>query len=247
MRMAVIVSGVLMAMAGAAQAAEIKVLGTPGVREFYVELGAQFEKATGHKLRTEWAGNADVTKRIGGGETVDLVIMAAEPLDDLAKRGKIVSDSRVNVARSGVAVAVRAGAPKPDISSGQALKKTLLATKSIAYSAGPSGLYIAALVKQMGIADEIKSKMRQVLPGEAVGELVARGDAEIGFHQMSELLPVKGIDIIGPLSPDVQKITVFAAGIHAGAKEADAAQALIKFITAPAAVPVIKKHGMEPG
>src|SRR5260370_7122629 len=124
---------------------------------------------------------------MGGGGRVALVIMAAEPLDDLAKRGKIVSDSRVNVAKSGVAVAVRAGAPKPDISSGEALKKTLLAAKSIAYSAGPSGLYIAALVNQMGIADEIKSKIRQVLPGDAAAPLVARGDPEAGFHPQGEL------------------------------------------------------------
>jgi molybdate transport system substrate-binding protein len=245
--MAAIATGTLLAMTGAAQAAEIKVLGTPAVREFYVELVAQFEKASGHKVTTEWAGTVDVMKRIGGGETVDLIIMARDSLDELAKRGKIVSDSRVNVARSGVGVAVRAGAPKPDISSGDALKKTMLAAKSIAYSSGPSGVYIGELVQRMGVADQLKAKMKQIPPGEAVGDLVARGEAELGFHQISELLPVKGIDIVGPLSPDVQRITVFAAGLHASAKEADAARALIKFITAPAAAGVIKKHGMEPG
>jgi len=142
---------------------------------------------------------------------------------------------------------VRAGAPRPAISSGDAVKQTLLAAKSIAYSSGPSGIYLASLVQRMGIADQIKARMKQIPPGEAVGDLVARGEAEIGLHQMSELLPVKGIDIVGPLPPDVQQITVFSAGLHVGAANADAAQALVRFITAPAAAAAIKKHGMEPG
>ena len=233
-------------LSGMAQAADIKVLGTPGVREFYAELVAQFEKDTGHKVSTAWAGTVDVTKRISGGETVDLVIMAGNSLEELIRLGKIVPGSRVDVARSGIGVAVRAGAPKPDISSGEAVKQMLLAARSIAYSSGPSGIYLAGLMQRMGIADQMKPKMKQIPPGEAVGDLVARGEAEIGFHQMSELLPVKGIDIVGPLPPDVQQITVFSAGLHAGAGNADAAQALVRFITAPAAAAVIKKHGMEP-
>jgi molybdate transport system substrate-binding protein len=234
-------------IAGMARAAEIKVLGTPGVREFYIELVAQFEKESGHKVATVWAGTVDVTKRISGGETVDLVIMAGNSLEELIRLGKIVPGSRVDIAKSGIGIAVRAGAPRPDISSGEAVKQTLLATRSIAYSSGPSGIYLAGLVQRMGIADQIKQKMKQIPPGEAVGDLVARGEAEIGLHQMSELLPVKGIDIVGPLPPDVQQITVFSAGLHMGASDADAAQALVRFITAPAAAAVIKKHGMEPG
>jgi molybdate transport system substrate-binding protein len=233
--------------AGNARAADITVLGTPGVREFYAELVAQFEKETGHKVATTWAGTVDVTKRISGGETVDLVIMAGNSLEELIRLGKIVPGSRVDVARSGIGLAVRAGAPRPDISSGDAVKQTLLAAKSIAYSSGPSGIYLAGLVQRMGIADQIKQKMKQIPPGEAVGDLVARGEAEIGLHQMSELLPVKGIDIVGPLPPDVQQITVFSAGLHVGASNPDAAQALVRFITAPAAAAAIKKHGMEPG
>ncbi len=234
-------------MAGIAQAAEIKVLGTPGVREFYAELVSQFEKETGHKVSTVWAGTVDVNKRISGGETVDLVIMAGNSLDELTRLGKIVPGSRVDVAKSGIGLAVRAGTPRPDISSGEAVKQTLLAARSIAYSSGPSGVYLAGLVQRMGIADQIKQKMKQIPPGGAVGELVARGEAEIGLHQMSELLPVKGIDIVGPLPPDVQQITVFSAGLHAGASNPDAAKALVRFISAPSAAAVIKKHGMEPG
>lgn len=234
-------------LAGIVQAAEIRVLGTPGVREFYVELVARFEQESGHKVSTVWAGTVDVTKRISGGEVVDLVIMAGDSLDELTRRGRIVAGSRVDVAKSGVGVAVRAGASKPDISSGEAVKQALLAAKSIAYSSGPSGVYFASLVQRMGIADQIRQNMKQVPPGESVGELVARGEAEIGFHQVSELMPVKGIDIVGPLPPDIQQITVFSAGLHVSAAQADAAKALVRFITAPSAVPVIRKHGMEPG
>jgi molybdate transport system substrate-binding protein len=231
--------------AGMAQAAELKVLGTPGVREFYAELVPEFERASGHQVATVWAGTVDVMKRIGGGETVDLVIVASDSLDELIKLGKVMS--RVDLAKSGIGIAVRAGALRPDITSADAIKKTLLAAKSIAYSSGPSGVYFAGLVKRMGIADEIATRMKQIPPGGSVGELVARGEAEIAIHQQSELLPVKGIDIVGPLPADVQKITVFSAGLHVGAREGDAAKALVAFLTAPAAVPVIKKHGMDPG
>jgi len=174
------------------------------------------------------------------------VIMAAGAIDELIKLGKIAAGSRVDLAKSGVGVAVRAGAPRPDISSGEALKRAVLAAKSIVYSHGPSGVYIAGLFQRMGIAEELKSKIKQV-QGEPAGAVVARGEAEIGFQQMSELLPVPGIDLLGPLPADVQQITVFSAGLHVGAKAPDAARALVKFMTAPAAVPVIRKKGMEPG
>jgi molybdate transport system substrate-binding protein len=142
---------------------------------------------------------------------------------------------------------VRAGAPKPDISSADAVKRAMLAAKSIAYSTGPSGVYIAALFQRMGIADQIKDKVKIGAPGVPIGGIIARGEAEIGFQQVSELLPVAGIDYIGPLPPDIQQITVFASGIHTGATQADAAKALVKFLTSPQAAPVIKKKGMEPG
>ena len=173
--------------------------------------------------------------------------MAGPALDGLIKQGKIVAGSRVDLVKSGVGVAVRAGAPRPDISSGEALKRTLLAAKSVGYSQGPSGVYIEGLFQRLGIADALKPKSKQTQPGNPVGVLIARGEAEIGFQQISELLPIAGIDYLGPLPPDIQHVTVFAAGLHAGAKEAEAAKALVKFLTAPAAVPVIKKHGLEPG
>src|SRR6185437_5728888 len=176
-------------------------------------------------------------------EMVDLAIMSGKAIEELVKLG--ILREYTALARSGVAMAVRAGAPKPDISSGDALKATVLAAKSVGYSAGPSGVYLIGLFERMGIAGALKDKVKQV-SGQPVGELVANGDVEIGFQQMSELLPVGGIDIVGPLPPDVQQITTFAAGLRASANSPSAARALVKFLTAPEAAPVIRRKGMEP-
>ena len=230
-----------------ASAAEIKVLASGATKEAYLELVPQFEKASGHKVVTTWAGTVDIKKRIAAGEVFDLIVVAGPEIDEFIKQGKMAAGSRVDLMKSGVGAAVRAGAPKPDISSAEALKKAVLAAKTVGYSTGPSGVYMDALFERMGIAAQIKPKLKQTPPGVLIGTIVASGEAEIGFQQVSELIHVSGIDFIGPLSADVQKITVFSSGIHAGAKEPDAAKALVKFITAPAAAPVIKKHGMEPG
>jgi molybdate transport system substrate-binding protein len=212
-------------------------------KEAYLELVPEFERATGHKVVTIWAPSVQMMTRLKGGETVDLVILSAAALDEIVKAG--ILSERFDIAKCGVAAAVRAGAPRPDISSGEALKRAVLAAKSIVYSTGPSGIYLAGLFQRMGIADQIKSRVKQV-QGEPAGAPVARGEAELGFQQMSELLPVGGIDIIGPLPPDVQEITTFSAGLHAGAREPEAAKALVRFFQAPAAAPVIRKKGMEP-
>lgn len=240
------VTGILL-FAGAATAAEIKVLSSNAIKETYLELVPGFERVTEHKVATTWAGTVEIMKRMQAGETFDLIIMAGPSLDELVKLGKIVPGSRVDLVKSGVGVAVRAGAPKPDISSSDAVKKALLAARSIGFSTGPSGVYLAGLFQRMGIADEIKPKLKQVPPGVPVGTIIASGEAEIGFQQVSELIHVAGIDYLGPLPADIQRITVFSGGIHTGTKQADAAKALVKFLTAPAAVPVIKKHGLEPG
>jgi molybdate transport system substrate-binding protein len=239
-------AGILL-FAGAATAAEIKVLSSNAIKETYLELVPGFERVTEHKVATTWAGTVEIMKRMQAGETFDLIIMAGPSLDELVKLGKIVPGSRVDLVKSGVGVAVRAGAPKPDISSSDAVKKALLAARSIGFSTGPSGVYLAGLFQRMGIADEIKPKLKQVPPGVPVGTIIASGEAEIGFQQVSELIHVAGIDYLGPLPADIQRITVFSGGIHTGTKQADAAKALVKFLTAPAAVPVIKKHGLEPG
>jgi molybdate transport system substrate-binding protein len=177
---------------------------------------------------------------------VDVVILAAGALDELIKQGKVVPGSRVDLARSSIGMAVRAGAPKPDISTVDALKRTLLEAKSIAYSASASGVYLSQeLFQRLGIADQIQGKCKRIA-SEPVGVVVARGDAEIGFQQISELLPVAGIDYVGPLPLEVQRVTVFSAGVAVGAKQPGAARALIKFLASPGVVPVIKKTGLEP-
>jgi molybdate transport system substrate-binding protein len=230
-----------------ANAAEIRVLSSNAIKEAYLELVPQFEKASEHKVSTTWAPTVEIMKRMAAGETFDLVIMASDGIEKLTKDGKLTAGSRVDLVKSGIGVAVRKGAAKVDLSSGDAVKKALLAAKSIAYSTGPSGVYLANLFARMGIADEIKPKVKVVTPGVPVGTLVASGEAELGFQQVSELLPVAGIDYLGPLPPDIQHTTVFAGAQHVGAKVPDAAKAWVKFLTAPAAMPVIKSKGLEPG
>jgi molybdate transport system substrate-binding protein len=224
---------------------EIKVMASLAIREAYLELAPQFEKESGHKVVTEWVGMIDIKKRLLAGESVDLVVGSAAAVDELIQARKL-APGRMDLAKSGVAVAVRAGAPRPDIGSGDALKRALLAAKSIGLSSGPSGVYLSGLFKRMGIADQVKGRITQTPPGTPVGPLIARGEVEIGFQQLSELLPTKGIDIVGPLPADIQVITVFSAGMHAGARKPEAAKALVRFLTSPAAGPVMRKKGLDP-
>jgi molybdate transport system substrate-binding protein len=234
-------------LSGVAGAAEIKVLSTQATEEAYKELTPQFEKASGHKVTTVFTGTLGALKRLGSGETYDLLIMARQQIDELSQSGKVVAGSRTDIAKSGVGVAVGKGKPKPDIRTVDALKKSLLAAKSIGYSTGPSGIYVVTMFQKMGIADEIKSKLKQTPTGVFVGSIIASGEAEIGFQQVSELSFFPGIDYVGPVPAEVQLITVFSAGISAGTKQADAAKALVSFITAPAAAAVFKKHALDPG
>jgi molybdate transport system substrate-binding protein len=222
---------------------QVKVMLSAAFKEAYLELVPQFERATGHKVESLWVPSVQMMSRLKGGEIVDLVILSAAALEELRKAG-LVSE-RTDLARSGIGVAVKSGARKPDLSSGEAVKRAVLAAKGIAYSTGPSGIYLIKLFERMGIAEAVQSKVKQV-QGEPAGGVVARGEAEIAFQQVSELLPVPGIDFVGPLPADIQQITVFSAGLHAAAKQPDAARALVKFLTAPAAAPVIRKKGMEP-
>jgi len=240
------VLGAIMA-AGVANAAEIKVIGSPGTRAPYTLLVPGFEKATGHTVMTTWGGVTAVAKRVADGEVADVVMLPAPQIDDLIKLGKLVPETRVNVATSGVGVAIRTGAPKIDASSSDGIRKALLGAKTIAYSAGPSGLHMERLIAKWGLTNQLKSKIVPPIPNVPIGEMVARGDAEIGFQQVSELLPVKGIDYLGPLPADIQEITVFAAAMHKAAGPADAARALLKYLSAPEAATIFRKTGMEPG
>ena len=225
--------------------AEITVLLSAAFKEAYVELVPRFERASGHKVATLWAPSVEIMKRMKAGEIVDLVIVSAPSIEALKELGIVGMNGRSDLATCGVGVAVKAGAPRPDLSSGEAVKRAVLGAGSIVYSHGPSGVYLEGLFERMGIADAIESKVKRV-QGEPAGALVARGAAELGFQQVCELLPVPGIDLVGPLPPDIQEITTFSSGIHAKARAPDAARALVEFLTSPDAAPVIVAKGMTP-
>jgi molybdate transport system substrate-binding protein len=230
---------------------EIRVMTSGGFTAAYNEVIPEFERLAKTKVFTAYGasmGNApdSIPSRLQRGEPVDIVILASEALDDLIKQGKVVPGSRVDLVRSSIGVAVRAGTPKPDIGSVESLKRALLAAKSIAYSASASGVYVSTeLFQRLGIAAQALPKSKRI-ESERVGAVVARGDAEIGFQQISELLPIPGISYLGPLPPAVQKVTVFSAGIAAGSTSQAAAQKLIDYLRSPAVRPVIIKSGLEP-
>jgi molybdate transport system substrate-binding protein len=238
-------------LAGPASAAEVKVMISGGLTAAYKALIPEYEHASGNTVVTAFGPSMGTTQnaipvRLERGEPVDVLILVGYALDDLIKKGKAVGDSKVDLVRSPIAIAVRAGAPKPDIGSVDALKRALLAAKSVAYSDSASGVYVSTeLFSKLGIAEEMKGKAKMI-PATPVGEIVAQGDAEIGFQQMSELMPVPGIDIVGPLPAEVQKITIFSAGVSATAKEPDAAKSLIQFLNSAQAAPVLVKSGLEP-
>ena len=226
---------------------ELKVLSTQATEDTYRELVPQFEKATGHKVATIFTGTLDAQKRLAAGENYDMIIMAAPAIDAQIKAGKVVSGSRVDLAKSGVGLAVPKGAPKPDISTTEALKKTLLAAKSIGYSTGPSGVYMISLFEKLGLMDQVKPKLKQTPTGVFVGTIIANREVEVGFQQVSEVGNFPGVDYVGPLPADVQQMTVFSSGIVVDAREAEPARALLKFLTTPEAGAAFRKRGMEPG
>jgi molybdate transport system substrate-binding protein len=228
-------------------AAELKVLSTQATEDTYRELVPEFEKATGHKVATIFTGTLDAQKRLAAGENYDMIIMASPAIDAQIKAGKVVSGSRVDLAKSGVGAAVPKGAPKPDISTTEALKKTLLAAKSIGYSTGPSGVYMISLFEKLGLMDQVKPKLKQTPTGVFVGTIIANREVEVGFQQVSEVGNFPGVDYVGPLPADVQQMTVFSSGIVVDAKEAEPARALVKFLTTPEAGAAFRKRGMEPG
>ena len=224
----------------------MKVLCTNGLKTVMLDLAPAFERTSGTKLAITWGSAAGLVKELEAGAAADLVILTAEAIDDLIKRGKVIAGSRVDLARSGIGIAVRKGASKPDIGSPDALKQTLLAAKSVAHSkTGMSGIYFPTVLARLGITDAMQSKIVMPEPGTPVGDVVAKGEAEIGVQQISELLPVAGVEVVGPLPATLQKITTFSAGIPSAAKEPDAAKALVTFV-AKEARPLLGPKGLEP-
>jgi molybdate transport system substrate-binding protein len=237
--------GLLVAFAevAAADAAEIRVFTARAIATVLEKIGPEFEGTTGHKLDVVSGFGPAFVRQINAGDPFDVFVSIPATIDAMFKDGKLLADSRTNLVRSGVGVAVRAGAPKPDISSVEAFKQALLNAKSVGYlpTAG-----VPQLVERLGIADAIKSKAT-VPATDIVSELVAKGELELGVVVITQILTTPGVELVGPLPPEIQFYTVFVGGVSANSKAPDAAAALLKFLTGPAAVPVIKSQGMEPG
>jgi molybdate transport system substrate-binding protein len=237
-----------LATAGDGRAAEIKVLCSNGFHAVMVVLGPQYEKATGHKLVVSYGLAAVLGRQIEAGESFDLAILAPPQIDGLIKQNKIAADTRRVLAKSGMGVMVRTGAPKPDVSTVDAFKQTLLAAKSIAFPPeGQSGIYLVGLIERLGLTEALKDKLKRIANGPLTGETVAKGEAEIGITPIGELLAVKGVSLVGPLPPEVQNYIVQTAGISPGAAQGAAARDFLKFLAAPENIPVIIEKGMEPG
>lgn len=238
-------------LASLAAADEIHVVSSGGFAAAYRALAPGFERQTGHHLTTAWGPSMGETpqaipNRLSRGENIDVVIMVGESLNELIKQGKVLDQDHQLLARSRIGMAVKAGAVKPDISTLDGLKQTLLAARSIAYSDSASGVFLSTvLFPRLDIADQIKNKCRMI-PAEPVGQVVARGEAEIGLQQVSELLPIAGIDFVGVLPDAAQQITPFSAGIVAGSQETVAAKALIDYLSSPAAASLIRQTGLDP-
>ena len=240
----------LLVFGSAAQSAELKVLCANGMQTVMEDLGPKFERATGHKLAITFATGGATVKRAQGGEAADVVIAPQPGIDVLVKDGKAAADNVSAIASTGISVAIRKGALKPDISSPEGLKRTLLAAKSITYlnpaDGGASGIHFAKVLDRLGIASEMKSRTVFAPTTGAVGALVANGEAEIGVIQYQLLFSIPGIEIVGPLPGDLQQTTVFSVAIMAGAKEVEAGKTLLNFLRAPEVAAVIKAKGMEP-
>jgi molybdate transport system substrate-binding protein len=224
----------------------IKGISSMATRAVLGELAQGFERRCGWRVAIESVGGVDAARRVQAGEHFDVVFLAAEAIDKLIAAGRVLADSRVDLVRSGVAVAVRAGAPRPDISTEDAVRKAVLAARSISYSTGPSGVALAKLFERWSIAGQIKDRIVTAPPGVPVGSLVARGEVELGFQQLSELMNLEGIDVLGPLPPAIQIITTFSAGVCSSTQQAPAVRTMLDDMNTPEAAWIKRRHGMEP-
>ena len=235
-------------MSQAATAGEIKVLTTGAFKQVVVALIPEYEKATGHKVVLDNGTVGQLQKRVDGGEAFDVLVLSPKGIEDYIKGGKIAAGSNARLAKVGVGVMVKDGAPKPDVSTVDAFKQTLLKAKTVGYidpaSGGSSGIYVSGLLDKLGIAEQIKPKAK-LKQGGHVSDLVKDGTAEVGIHQMSEIVGQAGVTLVGPLPAEIQNYTVYVVGLSTAAKEAEAAKAFIKVLTGPSAAGVLKSKGME--
>ena len=224
----------------------LRIISSMATRQLLTELARQYQDRAGVHIALESVGGVDAAKRVQAGEAFDAVILASNAIDQLAEAGKVLTGSRVDLVRSGVSLAVRAGAPRPDIGSEEAVKQAVLAASSVSYSTGPSGVHIARLFDRWGITPQIQSRMVQAPPGVPVGSLVAKGEVGLGFQQLSELIHLEGIDILGPLPPAIQTITVFSGAVASTSLQPVAVRALLAFMASAETAPVKQREGMEP-
>lgn len=223
----------------------LTLISSMATRNVLAELLAEYQRASGETVTAEAAGGVDVAKRVRGGETVDVVVLASNVIDALIQERKLIAGSRADLVRSGVAVAVAADTPKPDIATEQALKRAVTAARTLSYSTGPSGVYLEKLFARWGVLDDIRDRIVVPPPGVPVASLVAQGKAELGFQQLSELLSKPGIEVVGPLPPAIQTVTIFSAGISTQCPRPDAARALLAYLASPAVSSIKQRHGME--
>ena len=225
---------------------QLRIISSMATRQVLAEIVALYRQTSDQAIETESVGGVDAAKRVRAGEAFDIVMLAANAIDELTAAGLIVAGSRVDVVRSGVAIAVRAGAPRLDIGSEDAVRRAVAGARSLSYSTGPSGVYLMKLFERWGIADAIKERIVQAPPGVPVGALIASGEVELGFQQLSELIHLPGIEVLGPLPPEIQTVTTFAAGLATTSTQADAVRALLRFMASPATAEPKRRNGMEP-
>ena len=224
----------------------LHVISSMATREVLRELAHDYAKATSQSVDTEAAGGVDVAKRVERGDALEVVVLASSAIDKLIADRKVLTGSRVDLVKSGIAVAVRTGVPKPDIGTEEAVKNAVLRAKTLSYSTGPSGAHLEKTFERWGILAEIRPRIVVPPPGVPVGSLIASGAAELGFQQLSELASLPGIEVVGPLPPPVQSLTIFSGGIAAACRRPDAARALLTFMASSAAASAKRRHGMEP-
>ena len=224
----------------------IKILSSMATRDTLAELIAQYQQNTPQRVITESVAGIEAAKRVRAGDSADVVVLANNVIDQLIAEGKLVAGSRVNLVTSGIHVAVRAGAAKPDISSEDAVKRAVLAARTVSYSTGPSGIHLEKLFARWGIAQKIESRIVPAPPGTPVGSLIATGEAELGFQQLSEMMHIAGIQLLGPLPPAIQSITTFSAGVSSQATQTVPIRALLDFLVSPVVAAVKRKNGLEP-